>query len=73
MKWTFKLHEPGHFDALDIILTPAIGYGVYRLARRYGESPWFWFAVGFVAWSILVAYVDLRKRGRCKWPWEART
>lgn len=73
MRWTFKLYEPGHADALDLVLTPAIVYGWYRLGRWASWSPWYWLGLAFFVWTVAVTYARLRKLGKLRWPWEPRS
>lgn len=72
MKWTFKLYEPGHASALDLVLAPAIGYGWYRLGVWAAWSPWYWFGLAFFSWAVATAFAAGRRQGKLRFPWEPR-
>lgn len=67
----FKLYEPGHVDALDLVLTPAIAYGWYRLFCWWG-GPFFWLWFALFVIGTVTAYRKSRAEGKCRWPWEDR-
>lgn len=71
-RWTFKLYERGHFDAVDLPLTAVIAYGWWHWWQASGPTPLLLFCFCAFAISYAGAYRRLRKLGLCKWPWEPR-